>query len=132
MFCLNKTKKKRKLRLCVRHRRFSTDLNNSISTDEMKLCYLKYILDKDYEFTKEQIQDFENLLTHKHFYIKEEENENIGKNYIHNNENMDKLLPTYLIFHNKQESIKKHNKIRALINKNDLLSRNSLRIFSRL
>ena len=81
MFCLNKTKKKRKRRLCVRHRRFSTDLNNSISTDEMKLCYLKYILDRDYEFTKEQIQDFENLLTHKHYYIKEEENENIGKNY---------------------------------------------------
>ena len=42
---------------------------------------------------------------------------------------MDKLLPTYLIFHNKQESIKKHNKIRKLINKNDLLSRNSIRIF---
>ena len=131
MLCLNKTKKKKrnKRRQCVRHRRFSTDLNNSISTDEMKLCYLKYILDKDYEFTKEQIQDFDSLLTHKHFYIKEEENENIGKNYIHNNENMDKLLPTYLIFHNKQESIKKHNKIRKLINKNDLLSRNSLRIF---
>ncbi len=126
MFCPSRRKNKR---LIIPHRRFSCDLSKSISTDEMKLCYLKYILEKNYEFTQEQIQDFHNLVTYKHFYIKEEENENIGKKYIHNNENMDKLLPTYIIFHNKQVNVKKHDKIKKIINKNDLLSRNSLRIF---
>lgn len=126
MFCPSRRKNKR---LIIPHRRFSCDLSKSISTDEMKLCYLKYILEKNYEFTHEQIQDFHNLVTYKHFYIKEEENENIGKKYIHNNENMDKLLPTYIIFHNKQVNVKKHDKIKKIINKNDLLSRNSLRIF---
>lgn len=126
MFCPNRRKKKR---LIIPHRRFSCDLSKSISTDEMKLCYLKYLLEKDYEFTQEQIQDFHNLVAYKHFYIKEEENENIGKKYIHNHQNMDKILPTYIIFHNKQVNVKKHDKIKKLINKNDLLSRNSLKIF---
>ena len=45
---------------------------------------------------------------------------------------MDKILPTYILFNNKNTNKKKWKKIKKIIIRNDLSSRNSIKIFKDL
>ena len=107
----------------------TNELNNCINDEERKNCYLKFILDEDFKFSESNIVDFNILVTKKYHYIKEEENENLGNKLINQNEQLNKILPTYILFYNKPNVTKQYKKINRIISKNDLASRNSFKYF---
>ena len=67
----------------------------SINKEEQKLCYLKYFMDSEYQFTDEDREGFSTICHKNDFYVKEELQENIGKKYIYNHSLLDKQLPIY-------------------------------------
>ena len=105
------------------------ELKMSINKEEQKLCYLKYFMDSEYQFTDEDREGFSTICHKNDFYVKEELQENIGKKYIYNHSLLDKQLPQYIVFYNKKERSKNSRKIEKIVNKNNLMSRNSLQFF---
>ena len=104
------------------------ELKRSINRDEQKKCYLKFLLKPEYEFSDDDSENFINLCHRNDYYIKEELQENIGRKFIHNVSILEKELPTYIIFYNKDCKPKNKN-IESSIEKNSLMNRQSLKIF---
>ena len=107
----------------------TTELHNCINDEERKNCYLKFILDQDFNFSDSNMVDFNNLVTKNYYYIQEEENENLGNKLINQNDQLNKMLPTYILFYNKPNVTKQYRKINNIISRNDLASRNSFKYF---
>ncbi len=107
----------------------TTELHNCINDEERKNCYLKFILDQDFNFSDSNMVDFNNLVTKNYYYIQEEENENLGNKLINQNNQLNKMLPTYILFYNKPNVTKQYRKINNIISRNDLASRNSFKYF---
>jgi hypothetical protein len=107
---------------------------NSINSDEQKLCFLKYLLTPNYLFTTENITILKQLNNKTPHYFKEDldGNQNKGRMLIDAYDYINGHLPTYIIFKKQKPNYKNTNKWRRIQNKisrNDLTSRNSIRIF---
>mgnify|MGYP007024791611 FL=1 len=107
---------------------------NSINSDEQKLCFLKYLLTPNYVFTNENITILKQLNNKTPHYFKEdlEGNKNKGRMLIDAYNYINDHLPTYIIFKKQKHNYRNTNKWRRIqnkINRNDLTSRNSIRIF---
>ena len=124
MDCFGKQGKSR-----ARRDTINFELKMSINAEEQKLCYLKYFMDSEYQFTDEDREGLSTICHKNDFYVKEELQENIGKKYIYNHSLLDKQLPQYIVFYNKKERSKNSRKIEKIVNKNNLMSRNSLQFF---
>lgn len=114
------------------NKQMAIELEKSINIEEEKLCYLKYFVNNDYYFTDNDIYNIKRINTKEKFFFIEESNNNIGENLLNNNSQLDKILPTYILFNNKRKNKKKWKKIKKIITRNDLSSRNSIKIFKDL
>ena len=132
MPCMNKNKMKPRRRSAQQKSyEFKMEYINSINSDEQKLCFIKYLLTPDYIFTDENIAIMKQLNNKKPHYFIEDlgDNQNIGKQLIAAHNYIDRNLPTYIIFKNKNKHRKKWQRIHNKINRNDLTSRNSIKLF---
>ena len=114
------------------HKQMAIELENSMNIQEEKLCYLKYFVNKNYELSEDDIYNIKRINTKEKYFFIEESTDNIGELLINNNSQLDKILPTYILFNNKNTNKKKWKKIKKIIIRNDLSSRNSIKIFKDL
>lgn len=110
--------------------KFKHEFSTLRNIEEKKQFYIKYLLDDDYTLTENDIYNIKTLNIKKKYYFNEEANNNFGETLISNNKYIDNLLPTYIIFKNKNRLKKRWAKINKIIDRTDLSSRNSLKILS--
>jgi hypothetical protein len=122
---------KRRKSSVIQQRHLHMELVRSINAGEKKLCYLKYLIDKDYKFSNDDINEIKKLNNKTNYFFLEDadNNMNIGKELISNHQYINNLLPTYIIFRNKGHNKRKWKRVTKKIIRSDLTSRNSIKFF---
>lgn len=111
------------------NKEFYYELASLKNIEEKKMFYLKYLLNEDYFFNEDDIYNIKSINIKKKYYFNEESNDNIGETLINNFNYINNMLPTYIIFKNKKNNKCKWTRIENKIARNDLTSRNSIKLF---